>query len=109
MDIFNELDKSINFEAVGSNCGNVYCINSSHFMSLGVIPALSTPSYMELRNRKCTDETEWFNPYLKEFLGGKLYDNNSEYSFMKMIWINNKQHLIRLPKKIKRRITKLIK
>ena len=49
--IFEDLNKPIRFEAIGRNCKNFYCVNSSHFMSLGVIPSVKTPSYAALRNK----------------------------------------------------------
>lgn len=49
--IFEDINKPINFLAIGKNCKNSYCVNSSHFLSLGVIPELNTPTYAQLRNR----------------------------------------------------------
>ncbi|MDR0559611.1 MAG: radical SAM protein [Prevotellaceae bacterium] len=42
--IFKDLNKPIKFMPVGNNCSFKYCFNSSHFMSLGVIPEIKTPS-----------------------------------------------------------------
>ena len=50
--IFEDLSKPIEFKPIGYGCGCKYCINSSHFMSLGTIPDIKTPTYAELRNRK---------------------------------------------------------
>lgn len=75
--IFEDIEKPIPFEAVGNKCSNPYCINSSHFMSLGIIPSISTPSYGQLRNRK---EAAWYNEDMENFLNSRLYNNNSEYS-----------------------------
>lgn len=38
VNIFENIDEPIRFEPVGRKCHNIYCVNSSHFMSLGVIP-----------------------------------------------------------------------
>lgn len=35
VNIFEDVDAPIPFEAVGKHCGSPYCVNSSHFMSLG--------------------------------------------------------------------------
>lgn len=76
VNIFEDVDQPIPFEAVGCNCHNIYCINSSHFMSLGVIPELKTPTYAQLRNRK---EARWYTKEMEEFLNGRLYYNNKRH------------------------------
>ena len=75
--IFENIDEPINFEAVGKKCKNLYCVNSSHFMSLGIIPECKTPSYAELRNRK---NAGWYSDEMLQFLNSKLYESNKEYS-----------------------------
>lgn len=75
--IMEDLDKEINFKPVGNGCACQYCINSSHFMSLGNIPELDTPTYASLRNR---NEAGWYNATMNEVLSFKLCDNNLEYS-----------------------------
>ena len=73
--IFKNLDVPIQFKAIGNNCCFQYCFNSSHFMSLGVIPELITPSYGDLRNRK---EAGWYSKQMEQFLSEKLYDDNKQ-------------------------------
>lgn len=75
VNIFADPDAPIPFEAVGKCCRNRYCVNSSHFMSLGVIPSLETPTYAALRDRT---EAQWYTPEMKEFLSGKLENGNSK-------------------------------
>ena len=60
----------------GKTCGMEYCTNSSHFISLGTIPAIEMESYGELRNRSCSDGTEWLNSKTKEFFNSKLSEMN---------------------------------
>lgn len=74
-DIFSDINKPIQFCAVGK-CPSLFCMNSSHFLSLGVIPDLSTPTYAELRDRK---DVPWYNSTMQEFLNQKLSDNNNLY------------------------------
>ncbi len=74
VNIFEDVNAPIPFEAVGKQCKNRYCVNSSHFMSLGVIPSLETPTYAQLRNRA---EAHWYTPEMEEFLSGRLKDSNS--------------------------------
>lgn len=74
--IYDRIDKPIPKSVVGNNCRLSYCVNSSHFISLGVIPDIKAPTYVELRNRDCS----WYNEKCVEFLSGKLYEANKEYS-----------------------------
>lgn len=75
--IFENLDEPIRFEAIGNNCKNDFCVNSSHFLSLGVIPSLLSPTYQSLRNRQ---HAKWYSKDMTNFLSKKLIDNNTEYS-----------------------------
>lgn len=72
--IFEDLDKKIDFYPIGRHCKHGYCFNSSHFMSQGVIPSLlPMPSYGELRNR---EEAHWYTQTMKEFLYKQFEDVN---------------------------------
>ena len=84
-DIFKNPDESIRFLAMGTHCGSPFCMNSSHFMSLGVIPEIETPSYAELRDR---EEAGWYTEDMKEFLSGRLYDSNEKYGPIKKLESN---------------------
>jgi len=99
--IYDDLKKPIDFLAVGKNCGSNYCINSSHFMSLGIIPEIDTPSYVDLRNRK---EANWFNKKTEEFLNTKLSMSNKEYSKFKKYNHNIIYNYSIINKKIKKKI-----
>ncbi len=74
VNIFEDVNAPIPFAAVGKHCKNRYCVNSSHFMSLGVIPGVATPTYAALRNRA---EAKWYTPEMESFLSGKLAKGNS--------------------------------
>ncbi len=76
-DIFKDPTKPINFMAIGNHCGSSFCMNSSHFMSLGVIPEIETPTYAELRNR---EDAGWYTDEMKKVLSGKLAEENNLYS-----------------------------
>ena len=84
VNIFENPQKPIKFEAVGKGCRKEFCVNSSHFMSLGVIPSIDTPTYTELRNRL---EADWYTPEMQQFLSQKLRDSHKTYSPMKKITI----------------------
>ncbi len=66
--------------AVGKKCKNYFCTNSSHFMSLGIIPEIVTPTYAQLRNRK---DSNWYNEDVNYFLNSKLFESNNQYSKIK--------------------------
>ena len=76
-------------------------MNSSHFLSLGVIPSINCPSYADLRNRKCIDGSEWYNETMKEALSKKLYNNKklkkdylrSEIQFLKELFLGGLKKL----------------
>lgn len=75
--IYDDLNEEIPINTVGENCGWKYCINSSHFMSLGVIPSVDTPTYGALRNR---EEANWYSKTMISFLESKFNESNDEYS-----------------------------
>lgn len=82
INIFENPDEPIPFSAIGYNCTSSYCVNSSHFLSLGVIPDIQTPTYAQLRNRK---EAAWYSEEVEQFLNGRLYDNNHKHNLIQVI------------------------
>ena len=97
--IFENIDKPIRFSAVGKYCNNAYCVNSSHFMSLGVIPSIETPTYAELRDR---ENAGWYNEEMKHFLNSKLQESNQEYSNYKKFRSNTLSLFYRTKRYIRR-------
>lgn len=77
-DIFAKPNKAIPFCAVGKHCKSLFCMNSSHFMAMGVIPDINTPSYAQLRDRITDSGGHWFSDYMEKALSGKLENNNSK-------------------------------
>lgn len=94
--IFEDITKPIKFEAIGKHCNHIYCVNSSHFMSLGVIPSLPTPSYADLRNRK---DANWYTDEMYSFLSSKLI--SKKYSFLKKFIIIGSKVKSKIKSKIK--------
>ena len=86
--IYKNIDKPLNFEAVGCNCKMAHCYNGHAYLAIGDIPELNSPTYAELRNRVTKDGKEWLNPKMKFFMSQKLKDNNEEYSEAKKKEIN---------------------
>lgn len=76
-DIFKDITKPINWVSVGNHCGSPFCMNSSHFISIGMIPEYNCKSYGELRNRVTTEGKEWYNQTMKYILYQKIYNNRS--------------------------------
>ncbi len=83
--IFADLNKPIEFKPVGHYCRQPYCYNGHAFLTLGVIPELDTPTYLDIRNRKCLDGSEWFNESGKSFYSSKLEDSNKKCSKFKRL------------------------
>lgn len=83
--IFRDINSKIVFEPVGKHCKANFCFNSSHFLSLGVIPEFEAPSYAALRNR---DEAGWYNEDAKQFLGRKFIETYPLLSPFKKYFYN---------------------
>ena len=109
--IFENPDKKIKFEAIGKNCQSRFCMNSSHFMSLGIIPSIETPSYGELRNRKSAN---WYqSDEIKEAFYSKLKESNMEYPPLKKAYVTVKYRVsffvINVLRKVKYSFKKILK
>ena len=85
--VFEDPDQTIPFVPVGCDCHNIYCVNSSHFMSLGIIPELKTPTYAQLRNRP---EAQWYTAEMEEFLNSKLAESNKQHGPLRKWVLKNK-------------------
>lgn len=82
--IFEDLSRPIKWRPIGHHCNHRYCINSSHFMSQGIIPDLMPqPSYGELRNR---EEAGWYSSVMKDFLYRQFEDTNRCLSPIEKWW-----------------------
>lgn len=107
--IFESIEKPIKFEAIGKNCPFSYCFNSSHFMSLGVIPDVDLPTYGELRNRPLAG---WYNQRMLDFLNERLGDDNDEYSVCRKVYVNLKYKIMSIRSKtfslVKKKLKKYI-
>lgn len=74
--IYKDVTKPISLYPVGRHCQSPFCMNSSHFISLGAIPELKdAPTYADLRNRVTANGEEWYTPEFKQMASQKLYDN----------------------------------
>lgn len=105
-DIFKNINKKIDLQVIGNNCKCLYCMNSSHFMSLGIIPEKYTKSYSDLRNR---ENAGWYSKRVSDFLNSKLSDTNKEYSKTKKTFSNMKYKINRIKNKVSNKIIRTIK
>ena len=76
INIFENPNMPVKYIPVG-RCKCSFCFNSSHFLSLGVIPEFDSPSYADLRNRP---DAQWYTPVMLEFLSQKLYEGKTQYT-----------------------------
>lgn len=70
--IYEEPDSAWVEEKVGKNCTSPFCFNNHAYLTLGLVPEIITPSYLEMRNRECKDGSEWVRGKMKAFFGQKL-------------------------------------
>ena len=85
MNLFKDIDKPIKFHSVGRHCLSPFCMNSSHFISFGIIPEYEAPTYFELRNRKTKKGVNWISDDMRQAMSQKLYDNRERDSFKDML------------------------
>lgn len=104
--IFENPDDPIVFEPIGTNCGCAFCLNSSHFMSQGVIDNGDTRTYCGIRNRP---EAGWFNETMQYALSGKLWDTNDSLNDVEQEKYNKKQKRVLIYYRIRGAIAKPIK
>lgn len=83
--VFENPDKEIKFEPVGKHCRQPYCYNGHAFLTMGVVPELKTPTYADIRNRICDDNSEWLGKDVKNAFSQKLFENNEIWSKGKKI------------------------
>ena len=99
MDIIEASHKNFTYTPIGRDCHNAYCVNSSHFLSMGVVPSMySNITYTGLRNR---EEAKWFTSKMAAFLSRKLYDDNEQLSITEMAIYNIKWFSRKVIKRLK--------
>jgi hypothetical protein len=103
--IYRDVSKPIIFKPLGL-CKSRYCINSSHFLSLGVIPSKDTPTYAQLRNRK---EANWYTNEMENFLNQKLLIDNEKLNSINEIILKVSSLNLYLFKKTKSKIINILK
>lgn len=116
MNLFKDIEKPLKFYSVGHHCRSPFCMNSSHFISFGIIPEYNAPSYFELRNRKTKEGWNWINEDMKNIMSQKLYNNHErdsvrdsfESSFVHYVCLVFNQVKAIIPKTLKQRIKSVL-
>ncbi|TAH69979.1 MAG: radical SAM protein [Anaerolineaceae bacterium] len=72
--IYNDISERIPEYPIGYNCKSDYCVNASHFLTLGTMPDIVIPSYDKLRNRK---ELLWYSKKMIDFFKQRLFEDNT--------------------------------
>ena len=98
--IFANPNEKIRFEAIGKNCPLPYCHNSHIWMTFGNIPELIFPTFAEVRNRICTDGTQWLTKEMYDFVNCKFVEINGEYSTSRKLSVAWKYQLHHLEEKL---------
>lgn len=114
--IFDDVEKPIEFKAIGHYCQQPHCYNGHAFLTFGAIPELNAPTYAVIRNRVCENGSEWLRPKMKAFMEQRLKYANEEYSNEKkelideeMAKLEKKKRRKEFVKKTKNRVKKIAK
>ena len=75
--IFENLSAPIDFCPVGI-CEKAHCYNGHTWLTMGMIPELVTPTYLEMRDRVTNDGRHWVGEEMRRFLSQKFADNNDQ-------------------------------
>lgn len=98
---YGNIDRPLSFKAIGCWCCEPHCYNSHAWLTFGCIPTDGcAPYYADVRNRICSDGSEWLTPRMKSFLSQKFADNNPQYSSARKAFVNlemGARYLIRRP------------
>lgn len=93
------------------HCPIAHCYNGHMLLTLGLIPSLKTVGYGEIRNRKCTDGTNWLQPELKAFFDSKLVESNTELGTAdktKCLLRNTGEKVASVPGRAMRKINRIL-
>ncbi len=88
-------DDTVRFRPIGNNCELPYCFNGHAYLCFGVIPELITPDYVSMRNRICSDGTEWLSETIGDAFRSRLYDNNEIRGLLRRLVANVENTMLR--------------
>ena len=105
--IFDNPSAPIDFGPAGK-CEKPHCHNGHSWLTLGMIPELITPAYLEMRDRVTADGRHWVGEDMRQFLSQKLADNNDLLTTRAKRYIGMKNSFNKAFYPLKRRISALI-
>lgn len=111
--IYHNLNKPVVFRPVGRGCKQPFCYNAHAFLTLGVIPELETPSYLDMRDRVDENGRHWFSEAGIQAFSTRLNETNKTYKWndkikyylsspihaMRILFVNYKKGLALFKKK----------
>lgn len=74
---FYDENTSLEFDRVGDSCPLNYCYNCHAYVTIGIMPDIVAPTYMEIRDRVRVDGSHWIKEEMRCFLNNKFYISNS--------------------------------
>lgn len=88
--IYKNIDKPLQFCAIGTNCNMPHCFISYVWQGLcGNINKIDYPTYYEMRDRERPDKTHWVNNSIKLIFDNKISQNMQSYSEQKEKIVNS--------------------
>lgn len=73
IDNFYNDNTSLEFDRVGDFCPLDYCYNCHAYVTLGVMPDIIAPTYLDIRDRIREDGSHWIKKEMRTFLNNKFY------------------------------------
>lgn len=107
--IFDNVDKPINFKAIGHHCLEPHCHNAHVFLGYGNMPEINDTTYAQERNRVCNDGSEWLNAEFKNIMGQRLCDNHAQYSLLKKFRVDVSMRFRLMQRRVKSRIERILR
>lgn len=74
--IFENIDKPIEFYPVGKCCNMPHCYNGHSYLSMGDIPEINSYHYNQIRDRVDKNGNHWLNEETNNFYNTRLEDEN---------------------------------
>lgn len=70
--LYKNPDEEIPFKEIGKGCPMAHCYNCHALLTLGTIPELSTPSYVDMLDRVDNNGKHWVKPKVYDLYSNKL-------------------------------------
>ncbi len=73
--IYKNIDKPIEYQEIGYRCKSPWCINAHAYLTLGMIDKVNDYTYLEMRDRMCTDGSHWIQERMAGMMRQRICDN----------------------------------